>query len=93
MITISEKLTFHIPYAQSLKEKRMVVRSLTDKARQKYNASIAEVDTQDSHQILTVGVAVVSCEYSHARNMMDDIIRFMERNTDAELIDISEIIQ
>jgi len=89
MITISAKLTFHISYAQSLKDKRMIARSLVDKTRKKYNASVAEVDTQEAHQILTLGVAVISGEHSHAQNMLDDIIRFMERNTDAELISIA----
>jgi len=90
MTTLSVKLTFQIQYAQSLKDKRMVARSIIDKTRKKYNASVAEVDTQEAHQILTIGVAVVSGEHSHAQNMLDDIIRFMERNTDAELISVVE---
>jgi len=90
MITLSAKLTFHIPYARSLKDKRTVVRGVIDKTRHKYNASVAEVDTQDALQTMTLGVAVVSGEYSHARNMLDDIIRFMEKAADAELVSISE---
>ena len=90
MITLSAKLTFHIPYARSLKDKRMVVRGVIDKTRHKYNVSVAEVDTQDVLQTLTLGVAVVSGEYSHARNMLDDITRFMEKVADAELVSISE---
>ena len=91
MTTFSAKLTFHIPYAQSLKDKRMVARSLIDKTRKKYNASVSEVDTQEAHQVLTLGIAVVSGEHSHAMNMLDDIIRFMERNTDAELVSIIQL--
>jgi len=68
----------------------MIARSLIDKTRKKYNASVAEVDTQEAHQILTLGIAVVSGEHSHAQNMLDDIIRFMERNTDAELVSVAE---
>lgn len=86
MITISAKLTFSIPFAHSLKEKRMVVRSLTDKVRHKFNVSVAEVDTQDTHQILTLGIAVVSGEASHGENMLEEIIRFMEREAEADLI-------
>lgn len=90
MITLSAKLTFHIPCAHSLKDKRMVVRGVVDKTRHKYNVSVAEVDTQDVLHTLTLGVAVVSGQYSHARNMLDDIIRYMERAADAELISVSE---
>ena len=85
MYTLSAKLTFYISYATSLKDKRQVCRSLIDKARHKFNASIAEVDTQDAHQTLTVGVAVVSGDAGHAQNSIEEIIRFMEENTDAEL--------
>ena len=86
MTTLSAKLTFHILHAHSLKDKRMVARALIDKTMRKYNVAIAEVETQDMHQTLTLGIAVVSGEYTHAQNMLDDIIRYMEKVADAELI-------
>jgi len=90
MITLSAKLTFYIPHATSLKDKRQVRRSLIDKTRQRFNVSIAEVDTQDTHQTLTLGVAVVSGEVSRAQNSLDEIIRFMENNPDAELTGVEK---
>ena len=90
MHTLSAKLTFHIAFAGSLKDKRQVRRSLVDKTRLRFNASVAEVDTQDNHKILTIGVAVVSGDASHAQNSLDEIIRYMEGNTDAELVNIEE---
>ena len=88
MITESAKLTFYIPHAASLKDKRQVCRSLIDKTRQRFNASVAEVDTQDIHQTLTIGVAVVSGDAAHAQRSLDEIIRFMEGHADAELINM-----
>ncbi len=88
MTTLSAQLTFYIPQAHSLKDKRMVARSIIDKARHKFNVSVAEVASQDAHQTLTLGVAVVSGEYAHARNMLDEIIRFMEGNAEAELVGV-----
>ena len=85
MHTLSAKLTFYIPHAGSIKDKRQVCRSIVDKARKKFNASIAEVDTQDIHQTLTLGIAVVSGEVGHAQNSIDEIIRYMEIHADAEL--------
>lgn len=90
MVTMSAKLIFSIPHAHSLKEKRMVARSLIDKTRHRYNASVAEVGTQDAHQTLTLGIAVVSDEWAHARNMLDEIIRYAEENADAELLSVEE---
>ena len=89
MYVESARLTFYIPHAGSLKDKRQVCRSITDKARHRFNVSVAEVDTQDVHQTLTIGVAVVSGDIAHAQRSLDSIIRFMEEYADAELIDIS----
>jgi len=85
MYVVSAKLTFYIPYSASLKDKRQICRSLTDKTRQKFNVSIAEVDTQDLLQRLTIGIAVVSGNFSHAKQSVDEIIRFMDDYSDAEL--------
>ena len=84
MFTVYSKLTFYIAHAVSLKDKRQVCRSLIDKTKQKFNVSAAEVDTQDSHRILTVGVAVVSGDAGHAQNSMDEIVRFMDEYADTE---------
>jgi uncharacterized protein YlxP (DUF503 family) len=64
---------------------------LIDKTRQRFNVSIAEVATQDVQQTLTIGIAVVSGEASHAQESFDEIARFMEEhafNQGAELTDI-----
>jgi len=88
MVTRTVKLAFSLPYAHSLKEKRMVARSLIDKARHRFNASIAEVDTQDVHQTLTIGVAVVSGDGSHAQIMLEEIVRYLENTVEAELTSV-----
>ena len=90
MYVKTAKLTFYIPYAMSLKDKRHVCRSLVDKAQHKFNAAIAEVDTQDILQTLTIGIAVLSGESSHAKETLETIINFMDKNTDAELVEIEE---
>jgi len=88
VFTLSAKLTLYIPHAASLKDKRQIRRSLIEKTRHKFNAAIAEVDTQDILQTLTVGIAVVSGDAAHRRRSMDEIIRFMEDNADAELTEV-----
>ncbi|MCL2665316.1 MAG: DUF503 domain-containing protein [Defluviitaleaceae bacterium] len=88
MYVISAKLTFIIEHASSLKDKRQVCRSLIEKTRNRFNVSISEVATQDIHQTLTIGLAVVSGDADHANNMADEIIRYIENNADADLISI-----
>lgn len=87
MFTQSAKLTFHIPSANSLKDKRQIRRRLVDRARNKFNAAIAEVGQQDAHRTLVIGIAVVSGSSAHAREMLDEIIRYMDTD-EAELTDV-----
>ena len=86
MFTLSAKLSFYIAESGSLKDKRQVRRSLIEKTRHKFNVSIAEIDTLDSHKLLTIGIAVVSRNGIHRENSLDEIIRFMEKTAAAELM-------
>ncbi len=90
MIVLSAKLTFEISMARSLKDKRQVSRRMIERAKHQFNAAIAEVATQDVHQVLTLGIAVVSGEAYHAREMLDAIIRYMDHDEEAELMAIEE---
>ncbi|HUP65071.1 MAG TPA: DUF503 domain-containing protein [Thermoanaerobaculia bacterium] len=77
---------FHIPHAQSLKEKRSVVRSLRDRLRGRYEISVAEVGLQDLHQRTRLGVAVVAAEGSEIERMFDQIAHAAEKESDALLV-------
>ncbi len=83
MVVLSAELRFYLPDVHSLKDKRQIGRSLMERAKHKFNAAIAEVDNQDAHQRLTIGVAVVSGEGRHAQEMLEEVIRYMEGNTQA----------
>ena len=85
MHVLSVKLVFHLSHANSLKDKRQVSRSLIQRAKQRYNVSISEINTFDIHQTLTIGIAIVSGERSHAQKSLDEVIRFLELNEEAEL--------
>jgi hypothetical protein len=91
MTTLSAVLTLYIPHAGSLKDKRMVAKGVIDKTKRKFNTAVAEVGTQDVHQTLTLGIAVVSGEYTHALNMLDEVIRYIEGNIDAELVSVEKV--
>ena len=75
------------PWVHSLKEKRMIVKSLVAKIRNRYNVSASEIDEQDTHQIIVIGVAAIVPHNAFADSMMEDISHFVEENTEAEIID------
>jgi len=72
-------ITLRAEWVHTLKEKQ----SLTKRARNKFNIAIAEVDEQDTHQLIVIGFACVSNEYNHADEMVEKVIKFIEGNTDA----------
>ena len=49
----------HLPYAQSLKDKRAVLRSLKDQLRGRFNIAVAEVDACEKWQRATVGISTL----------------------------------
>lgn len=77
----------HAPWVNSLKEKRMIVKSLVAKLQNKFHVSAAEVDEQDTHHIIVIGVAAIVPHNAMADSMMDEISSFVENNTEAEILD------
>ena len=77
----------HAPWVHSLKEKRMIVKSLVTKLQNKFHMSAAEIDEQDTHQIAVIGVAAIVPYNAAADSLMEKISLFVEENTEAEIID------
>ena len=82
-------MTFRLraEWVHSLKEKRMIVKSLVAKLRNRYNVTAAEIDEQDTHQIIVIGVAAIVPHNAFADSLMEDISQFVDENTEAEIID------
>ena len=82
-------MTFRLraPWVHSLKEKRMIVRSIVSRLQNRFHVSAAETDEQDTHQIAVIGVAAIVPHNAAADSMMDEISRFVEENCEAELLD------
>ena len=77
----------HAPWVHSLKEKRMIVKSLVAKLQNKFHVSAAEIDEQDVHQIIVIGIAAIVPHNAMADSLMDEISEFMELNTEAEILE------
>ena len=77
----------HAPWVHSLKEKRMIVKSLIAKLQNRFHVSAAEIDEQDTHQIIVIGVAVIVPHNAMADRLMDELSSFVEENTEAEILD------
>lgn len=84
------KIDLRATWVHSLKEKRMIVKSITSKLKNKFNISVAEIENQDVHQLVTIGIIGISLDQSVCYSNKENIINFIETNTDAEIISIKE---
>jgi uncharacterized protein YlxP (DUF503 family) len=75
--------------SRSLKEKRSIVKSLVERLRGRFNASVAEVDELDEVGAATIAVVVVSNDGGHADSQLRTILQSVhESRLDAELLDV-----
>lgn len=88
MKVLTIKIKLYAPWVHSLKEKRMIVKSILGKVRNKFNVSAAEVDEQDVHQTIVIGIVSIIAHHAQADSMEEEIIQFVEMNTDAEILEI-----
>lgn len=72
------ELELYIPQAHSLKEKRGVVKGTVERIKKKFNASVSEVDAQDSWQRAVIGVAVVGTSSKVVDATLESIVRFID---------------
>lgn len=69
-------LELRIEHAQSLKDKRQVVRSLKDRLRAHFNVSVAELDAGNLWNRATIGVVSIS----GSRDYLDGLMKNVERH-------------
>ena len=87
MLIAAMTFRLHAPWVHSLKEKRMVVKSLILRLQNRYHVSAAEIAEQDTHQIIVIGVAAIVPHSANADSLMDEIGSFIDANTDAEILE------
>jgi uncharacterized protein YlxP (DUF503 family) len=83
-------LEIRIEHAQSLKDRRHVVRSLKDQLRQGFNISIAEMDEAVTWQSATLSVVAISRSRDYLHGLIEEVERAARRMTNelgAELAD------
>ena len=72
------EVDFRIPGADSLKEKRKIVKSLKDRIRARFAVAVAETGAQELHARAMIGVAAVSGESGPVERALDEIQRLFE---------------
>ncbi|MBN1277534.1 MAG: DUF503 domain-containing protein [Deltaproteobacteria bacterium] len=88
MVIGTLKIDFHLSDNRSLKGKRKIIRSILDKVRSRFNASIAEVGSNDKWQKIELGISVVGNDRRHIDSSLNHILAYIESLYLAEIINI-----
>jgi len=83
--TLSVKLM--IRDAQSLKDKRRVLKSLKDRIRNRHNVSVAEVGALDSRQQAILAVAMVGNDAQYVDGGLAKVVDLIRTHPIAQLVD------
>lgn len=65
----------------------MIVKSIQAKIRNKFQVSVSEVENQDVHQTIVIAVAAIVAHQAQADSMEEEILQFVEMNTEAEIME------
>ena len=87
MIVGSLKARLLVRGAQSLKDKRQVVRSILDRLRHQFNVAVAEVEARDHRQLVVLGFATVGEEAHNVREVLEKVIAALRCHPVAEFLD------
>jgi uncharacterized protein len=82
----------HIHGAESLKDKRRVVKSVKDRLHREHMVSVAEVRYLDSMRVAGMALAAVGRDGAHLRSVLDTIVDKLRKLHDAELGEVSREI-
>ena len=86
-------ITFRLHDCHSLKGKRKVVKSIVGQMQNHFNASVAEIGSNDVHQRAEIGFALVGNNRRTINSKVDKVFNFVDSLGLAEIIDTeSEII-
>ncbi|MEN0020221.1 MAG: DUF503 domain-containing protein [Planctomycetota bacterium] len=75
----------HLPGAESLKDKRRVVRSVKDRLHREHQVSVAEVSHHDTITLARLGLAAVATDGKRVADVLDKITNRLSALTDAQL--------
>ncbi|KJS21517.1 MAG: hypothetical protein VR72_10275 [Clostridiaceae bacterium BRH_c20a] len=88
MLIGSVAIKIFIPASASLKDKRRVVKSLITRLKNKFNVSVAEIDSLEEWQVSEIGIALVGNGTQILNKQISQVINFIEKEAEFQLIDI-----
>jgi len=88
MIVGALEVELHLPGSSSLKDKRLVLRSLMDRLRNRLNVAVGEVEHHDVWQRAVLGIVTVSKDTAVANSVLSHAQNLVERDPRVVLVDV-----
>ncbi len=85
MIVGMAEIKIDMPWAQSLKEKRMVVQSIIAKTQNMFHISVAQTAEQDRIKTAVLGMAVVGNSAPFVSEMLEKSIDYIQSITEGDV--------
>jgi uncharacterized protein len=86
MLIAAALIELELVQADSIKDKRKVVRSVKDRLRKRFNVSVAEVADQDDRHSICIGCVKVGIDARQLREQLEGAVRFVESLGLAEVV-------
>jgi uncharacterized protein YlxP (DUF503 family) len=81
------RIELFIANAASLKDKRMVIKSLMQRIKNKFNVSVCEVDAHEKWQRSVFGIAAVGNGNAHVNSVLDNVLDFIRNDYAVSITD------
>ena len=89
MLVGALQVNLFISHANSLKEKRRVLKSVKDNLRNRFNVAVAEVDRKDTWQVAVLGIVSVSGEKRFLEETLSKVVDYLKIFRDCHVADYS----
>lgn len=84
------QVEMHVPNAQSLKDKRAVLKRLKDQLRGRFNVAVAEVNSNDTWQRATVGISALGDDRAYVAGLLEDVTEWLRSTRLVALIRVDQ---
>ena len=76
----------YISESNSLKEKRMIISSIKDRIRKRFNVAVSELDHLDKWQRAVLGIVTIANEHKVVESVLHKIFSILDSSSDFEVI-------
>lgn len=86
------KLKLAVGWINTLEEKRILVKHISDRLKNRFPVSVVEVEEHYNTRVIVLGIACVEGYDGMAEEKLDRVLLYIQENTDAEFIDMKREI-